>query len=40
MAAQLWFAQLWFAQLHLNKPKDSWDNVLWTGETEVDVFVH
>ena len=27
-----------FAKLNLNKPQDFWNNVLWTDETEVEMF--
>jgi len=30
-------AQLMFAKLHLNKPQDFWNNVLWT---KVEMFGH
>ena len=33
-------AQLRFAKLHLNKPQDFWNNVLWTDDTEVEMFGH
>ena len=33
-------AQLLFAKLHLNKPQDFWNNVLWTDQTKVEMFGH
>ena len=33
-------AQLRFAWLHLNKPQDFWNNVLWTDETKVEISGH
>lgn len=33
-------AQLRFGKLHLNKQQDSWNNVLWTDETKVEMFTH
>ena len=33
-------AQLRFAKLHLNKPQDFWNNVLWTDQTKVEMFGH
>jgi len=34
----LYSAQLRFAKIHLNKPQDFWNNVLWTDETNVEMF--
>ena len=31
-------AQLRFAKLHLNKPQDFWNNVLWTDQTKVEII--
>ena len=33
-------AQLRFAKLHLNKPQDFWNNVLWTDQTKVEMRDH
>jgi len=33
-------AQLKFVKLHLNKPQDFWNNVLWTDQTKVEMFGH
>ena len=33
-------AQLRFVKLHLNKPQDFWNNVLWTDQTKVEMFGH
>ena len=33
-------ALLRFAKLHLNKPQDFWNNVLWTDETKEGMFGH
>lgn len=27
-------------KLHLKKPQDVWNNVLWTDETKVEIYVH
>jgi len=32
-------AQLRFAKLHLNKAQDFWNNVLWTDQTKVEMFL-
>ena len=32
--------QLRFVKLHLNKPQDFWNNVLWTDQTKVEMFGH
>ena len=33
-------AQLRFVKLYLNKPQDFWNNVLWTDQTNVEMFGH
>lgn len=33
-------ARLRSAKLHLNKPQDFWNDVLWTDETKVETFGH
>ena len=33
-------AKLMFVKLHLNKPQDFLNNVLWTDVTKVEVFAH
>ena len=33
-------ARLRLAKLHLNKPQDFWNNVLWTDQTKVETFGH
>lgn len=33
-------AQLWVAKLHLKKPQELWNIVLWIDETKVEVFGH
>jgi len=33
-------ARLRFAKLHLNKPQDFWNNVIWSDETIVEMFGH
>lgn len=30
--------ELWFAKLQLNKPQVSWNNVLWSDETKIEMF--
>ena len=33
-------AQLRFAKLHLIKPQDFWNNVLWTDQTKVEMYIY
>ena len=33
-------AWLMFAKMHLDKPQDFWNNVLWTDKTGVEMFGH
>ena len=33
-------AETVFVKLHLNKPQDFWNNVLWTDQTKVELFGH
>ena len=32
-------ARLEFAKTHLDKPKSFWENILWTDETKLELFV-